>query len=116
MEFLKKYWFLITFVVAPLLTGIAFLFSLKSRIFETPEEKVSVVKFVEESPSPEQQQRAYFMDSLNKVSAIKTREVRLKKELERDSIRAIQDSIIMDYVQKNADQVFQIKEELKNRR
>lgn len=110
MEFLKKYWFLITFVVAPLLTGMGFLFSLNGRIHDSPTHKVEHDEHLKNSISPIQQQKAYIMDSLNKDSAIKTRKTRLKKELERDSIRAIQDSIVLDYVQKNADQIFQIKE------
>ena len=110
MEFLKKYWFLITFVVTPLGIGIVWVISIDSKTFDNPEQKVEVINYVSESPSPEQKQRAYLMDSLDKDSAIKTRAVRLKRELKRDSIRAIKDSIVLDYVQKNAEQIYQIKE------
>ena len=61
MEFLKKHWFLITFVVAPLLTGLAFLFSLSGRIHDSPIHKVEIDEHVKNSVSPIQQQKAYIM-------------------------------------------------------
>lgn len=111
IEFLKKYWFLITFVVGPLLTAIYFLFSLSGRIYDSPLEKIEHQRHVKEAVSPAQQQISRHMDSLNNASAIKTRATRLKRQYSRDSTQAIHDSIMLDYVQKNADQIFQIRQE-----
>lgn len=88
----------------------------ESRLFKSQEMKYETEKYMEERPSAEQEQRAYILDSVNKTSAIKSRarrdslyesEVALRK-LEAKA-RRVTDSI----VKLNADQMYQIKEELK---
>lgn len=110
---LKQYWFLVGALSTGLCTAVGWVIGANGRMFSSPEEKVRIVTKVDEGLTPEQVQRAYFMDSLEKASAIKAREKRLKTDLTRDSIRGVQDSIMMDLVQKNAIQIFQIKEEIK---
>jgi hypothetical protein len=110
MEFLKKNWFIISFVVAPLMTGLVFLLSLNSRIFDSPQQKVEHDTHVKTALSPIQQQRKYLLDSMDKASAIEKRAITLKNDsIERERER-INDSIMLDYVQKNAEQIYQIKQ------
>ena len=109
-EFLKEHWFIITFVAAPLMTGLVFLFSLNSRIFNSPEQKVRHEDHVNQSLTPVQQFQRFSTDTANANSAVRARAVRLERERRKDSVNAIQDSIMLDYVQKNAEQIYQIKE------
>ena len=115
MEFLKNNWFVISFVATPMFAGLVWLLSLSSKTFDSPEQKVEHVNYIKNSLTPVQQQRAYLMDSLDKDSAIKTRATRLNAQKKNDSIRFIKDSIVLDYVQKNAEQIFQIREQLEQR-
>ncbi len=121
-EHLKKYWAIYTFVVPVVIAGAIWLITIDSRTFDSPEQKVKVTEFVENSPSTKDQWAEYFRDSMNNVHAVKTRQARyedgLKSEarrIESDSINRRNDSIVLDYVQKNADQIFQIREEIKNK-
>jgi len=109
LDNLKKYWFLYGVVI-----GFAtWLITINSRIFDSPEQKVKHETHVNNAISPIQQQRAYLMDSLDKDSAIKKRALTLERDsLERARTRK-NDSIILDYIQKNADQIFQIRQEHK---
>lgn len=110
LENIKKYWFLIA-----LLGGAAvWIATIDSKTFDSPEQKVKHVIHVNESLTPEQQLRAYIMDSLNKDSAIKTRAERLRNEIKRDSIRAINDSIANDKIDRSAVQMQQTKEVVEN--
>ena len=109
LDFGKGWGLIATLVTGAIAIGVIF----ETRIFETPEQRHSMIQDWKDSPTPEQKQRAYFMDSLDKASAIKTREKRLAKQLERDSINGVKDSLILDVINKNADQIFQIKEKLK---
>lgn len=71
--------------------------------------KYSVINHVTEGLTPEQQQRQYFRDSMNAVNAMKSRKLRdsLWKEMRKD--QQTQDTINL----RNADQLYQIKEILK---
>ena len=116
LDFLKEYWFLIVFMLGAIGTGAAYLFSMDGRMFKDVDERIKVVKYVEDSPSAEQKQRAYFMDSINQANAIKSRARRdslmliianrneaMEKRIQHmDSINLL-----------NAAQVYQIKEQLK---
>lgn len=116
MEKFNKYWNLIVAIVGVLVGVAGWLYnqgaiskSNEGRIFDTPEQKVEVVKYVEESPSPEEVWRKYIMDSINTVNAIKSRAKRDSLLMEEHKARLVADSIN----RLNADQMFQIKEELK---
>jgi len=113
METFKKYWGFGAMIIGGCLGVFGWVYnqgadskSLEGRTFDSPEQKVYVVKSVEDSPTPEQKQRAYFIDSINKVHAMKSRNTRdslLQAELKLGKIR---DSIQI----LNADQLYQTKQ------
>lgn len=116
MEKFNKYWSLIVAVVGVLVGVAGWLYnqgamskSTEGRIFDTPEQKVEVVKYVEESPSPEEIWRKHIMDSINTINAIKSRAKRDSLLIKEHKARLVADSIN----RLNADQMYQIKEELK---
>lgn len=81
---------------------------LQDRILE-PEVKVKITDHVDKGPTAKQEHRAMLLDSLNKISAIKSRAYRdsvfgeiIKNQKKADSIDLL-----------NADQMYQIKQELK---
>ncbi len=82
---------------------------LDNRIFSTKEMKYETEKYMKQKPSPAQEQKAYFRDSINKVSAIKSRAMRDSIYKEEIMARRKSDSINM----LNADQLYQIKEQLR---
>lgn len=116
METLKKN---IAWIIATLSTiGALYMFvyqrgassqSIEGRTFDSPEQKVTVVKHVEEGPTPEQQQRAYILDSINTANAIKSRARRDSILVAETKARKYADSIN----RLNADQLYQTKEEIK---
>lgn len=108
LDFGKGWGLIITLIGAGVSGGVL----VQTRIFDSSEQKHGVVKNYKEGLTPEQKQRAYFMDSLDKSSAIKTRAIRIKEARKNDSVKAIKDSIILDYVKKNAEQIYQMKEQL----
>lgn len=112
MKFLKENWFLISFVVVPLLTGLVFLLSLNSRIHDSPEHKVEIDNHVKNSLTPTQQLTKFFMDSLDKDSAIKKRALTLKNDSIDRVKDAKKDSIVLDIIQRNADQFYQMKQSI----
>lgn len=75
----------------------------KNLQFDSVEDKVNTKNHVKNAPSPEQLQRKLILDSINNMHAIKSRKIR-------DSILRHNDSIN----RLNADQVYQIKEELRS--
>ena len=113
METFKKYWGFGAMLLGGCVAVFGWVYnqgatskSLEGRTFSSPEEKVTVVDHVLKAPTPEQQQRAYFVDSINKVHAMKSRNIRdslLKAELKLGKIR---DSIQI----LNADQLYQTKQ------
>lgn len=115
-DFLSKHWSLITGIAAMLFTAAIWLIDFgannvhnESRWFDTPEQKSSVILTVESSPTPEQRVRERILDSINTIEAIRSRRLRDKMFLQQDSLRKITDSIN----RLNADQLYQIKQELK---
>ena len=108
LDFGKGWGLIITLIGAGVSGGVI----VQTRIFDNSEQKHGVVKNYKEGLTPEQKQRAYFMDSLDKSSAIKTRAIRIKEARKNDSAKAIKDSIILDYIQKNAEQIYQMKHQL----
>jgi hypothetical protein len=122
LENLKKYWWLHSIVVA-LIGGSGWLISQgyeshekDSRLFTTPEKRIETEKYFQQRPSAAQEQRQLLLDSFAAVKAIENAEHAKKSRAIRDSLfeverkaRKITDSILL----LNADQVYQIKEELK---
>lgn len=84
----------------------------EGRIFDSPEQKVYTVKKVEEMPTPEQTQRQLILDSINTINAIKSRAKRDSLLIKMSEQLKHLDTLYL----KTSDQVFQIKEELKNKR
>ena len=89
---------------------------LENKIFTTEEMRYETEKYMKQKPSPAQEQRAFFRDSLKTVTEIKNNESARKSRARRDSIylkevkaRKRTDSIVL----LNADQLYQIKEQLK---
>jgi hypothetical protein len=81
----------------------------EGRTFTTPEEKVEVVNHVKLAPTPEQQHRALIFDSLERDKTNK-----MLEQLIKDSYDTKKHIHHMDSIQLlNADQMFQIKEQLK---
>ena len=114
LDFGKGWGLILTLISGGVAIGVIF----ETRIFETPEQRHSIIKAHKESPSPEQKQRVLILDSINKTKAIRSREIRdsvflliredqvkmIVRQREQDSINGL-----------NADQLYQIKEELKYR-
>ena len=109
MEWIKKYWFLIVFVLGAIGGFIKWLSTVDGRLFSSPDSKVKVESYVKEAPSV----RELLFDSINKAHAVKSRMFRdsllqttleqMKKEMKvRDSLRKL-----------DADQIYQMKEEVK---
>lgn len=116
MEFLKKYWFLITFFVAPLGLALVWIVTIDSKTFSSAEEKVTIVDHVKKAPTPEKIWKKYFKDSINdardsidRITVQKSRAMRDSLIREEHIARKYADSI--NFL--NADQLYQIKEELK---
>jgi hypothetical protein len=116
MEFVKKYSILIGVFI--FLGGIAAGLikygedkqSIFSRTFTSPDEKVRVVKYVEESPSPKDQWREYYRDSINVDGAMRARaenDSMIKIIIERMDRKDSLDLL-------DADQLYQMKEEVKD--
>lgn len=116
IEKLQKYWGFLALIIGGLVGVYGWIYNqgtlnakFEGRTFDSPDQKVYVVKKVEELPTPEQEQRKYFQDSINTASAIKSRRKRDSLWLLEHKARMRTDSIN----RLNADQLFQIKEELK---
>jgi hypothetical protein len=110
LDNIKKYWFLygvITFILG-------WFAVINSRIYDSPEQKVEHEQHVKNSLSPIQQQKKYLLDSLDKVSAIKTRAERLELQRKKDSAELVKDSLFIDQVKRQTVQIEQIKAKLDN--
>ena len=81
----------------------------ENRLFTTEKMRYETERYMEKKPSPKQEQQAYFRDSANKASAIKSRKMRDSVYLVETKARRKTDSIVA----LNADQLYQIKEQLK---
>jgi hypothetical protein len=81
----------------------------EQRLFSTEKIRYETESYMEEKPSPADERMKLFLDSLNNVSAIKSRAMRDSIYKEEVIARKKTDSI----VRLNADQMYQIKEILK---
>ncbi len=123
MEDFKKYWGIIAMVIGGAVGVFGWVYnqgagskSLEGRTFATPEEKVSVIEHVLKSPTPDKIWKKYYkdsikeaQDSIDRVQIIKSRAKRDSLMVEEFKQRKYADSINL----LNADQLYQIKEELK---
>jgi hypothetical protein len=107
MEIIKKY--TVHFALGLLTVGAGWVATINSRIFNSTEQKVKVVDFVEESPSALDQWRGHLSDSINNADAIKTRAARFKLAKESDSVRRVHDSLFLDQVRRQTVQIEQMK-------
>lgn len=113
MEKLKKFLTNLSAIIGALIVigGVCYkAFDLDMRSFTSPEIRIGVEKEYIEGPTAEQKQRKILRDSANAVHAMASRKMRdsiaVKQAADLDSMRTL---ILL-----NADQVFQIKEEIKN--
>lgn len=121
-ENIMKYWKYYALLTA-LITGGGWLYTqggqdkeFENRIFKTEKMRYETERYMEQKPNAAQEQRAFFRDSVNTANAIKSRAKRdstYKSEIEARKLetkaRKRTDSIVL----LNADQLFQIKEQLK---
>ncbi len=113
LKFAKDYWF----ILVPMAVFAVWLITINTRTFDSSEQKVKVVSYVESSTSPEQQAIDRIMDSLaddkhiqNDNHAIQIRQKRYDDGVKKDSIDSIKDSLFFDIIKRNADQFYQIKQ------
>lgn len=111
MKTIKEYWAIILFAITAIgwgidkyvLTSVESV-EIKTLTFDDVPQKNSVIYHVKGAPTPEQLQRDRILDSINKSTAINFRKEQLKRDKYRDSVQLL-----------NADQMYQIKEILKQR-
>lgn len=118
MKWIKENWVILLWAVTTIGGGIAYYVQsevkqakYEERMFKDAHEKVKVVDYVEEAPSPAQIQRQLILDSINKATAIEFRKKAIIQMEQQEKRARYQDSILL----LNADQMYQIKEELKKR-
>lgn len=116
MKWLKDNWVILLWAMTTIGGGIAYYTQseiktakLEDRTFDTVQQKVKVVETVENGLTAEQIQRNYILDSINKSTAVEFRARATKVFDEWEKSKKYQDSIAL----LNADQMYQIKEELK---
>ena len=126
-ENILKYWKYYAIIMAMISLG-GWLYSqgssdkdIENRIFTTKELKFETERYMKKKPSPAQEQRARILDSINNVSATKSRAKRDSIYIEEVKARAKRDSIylievkarkVTDSINRlNADQLYQIKVE-----
>jgi len=122
LDNLKKYWMVYTVAIA-IITAIGWIFTQggisnekENRLFSTPTKRIQTETYMDERPSAVQEMRQLILDSIaaeevikNSKDARRSRAVRDSTYLEEVKARRVTDSIN----RLNADQMFQIKEELK---
>jgi len=122
MNNLKKYWILYAVLMA-VIGAIGWIFTQggisvekESRLFTTPEKRIETESYMDQQPSPAQNMRAYILDSVEKTHRIKSRNKRdslykleVELRLEEAKARKRTDSIVI----LNADQMYQIKDEIR---
>lgn len=111
-EFLKKYVYHVLTIL--LVAGSVWIATINSKTFDSPEQKVNVVKVVETMPGPDEQWKTYYQDSVNKASTIKERKERTKIMRKSDSVRRMHDSLFLDMVKRQTVQIEQMKTVLDN--
>lgn len=109
IESLKKYWFLLV----ALSGGAVWIATINSKTFDSPEQKVAVVKAVESMPT--EAHRA--VELANEAHAIEIRQLRYEDSKRRDSINDLnlrrKDSLFFDKIDRQTVQIEQLKEEFK---
>ena len=117
MKTVKEYWWLLV----PLSALAVYLYSIKDRLFENAEQRIEMVKEYNESPTAEQKQKAFLLDSLNDVHAVQIRQKRYEDNKRKDSFRLIDDmkrqkndSLFLDQVKRQTVQIEQMKKQIKN--
>lgn len=113
MKMIKEYWAIIVVLGGAIVTGVTWIAIIDSKTFDSPEQKVEHIHHIKNVPSPKQEMMAYILDSINNTQAIQSRKLRDSTFKAQDSVRKVFDSVMLDYVQRNADQIYQIKEEIK---
>jgi len=122
IENLKKYKWVYTVLVI-IIGGATWIYTQggidydkESRLFTTPEKRIETETYFEQRPSPVQEMRQLILDSVAAREVIKNSKDATRSRAKRDSLykeerkaRQITDSIN----KLNADQMYQIKEELK---
>ena len=108
MKGLKEYWFLYLFSFSCIGGGSVWIATINSKTFDSTEQKVIHDYHVKNALTPEQQQKAYLLDSMNKTTAIEFRSKVTKTLDQVERSKKYQDSIAL----LNADQMFQIKQEI----
>ena len=78
MEFLKKYWFLITFVVAPLGVALVWIVSIDSRTFESPEQRVKHENHINNALTPNEEYQKFVQDTMMRGAIRRDKEVGFK--------------------------------------
>jgi arsenate reductase-like glutaredoxin family protein len=118
MKFIKEYWMILLWAITTIGGGVAYYVQsevkqakYEERMFKDAHEKVKVVDYVEEAPTPVEIQRTLLLDSINKATAIEFRRRAIQSMEAQEKRAKYQDSILL----LNADQMYQIKEELKKR-
>tara|TARA_R110000851_G_scaffold295152_4_gene450004 strand:+ start:624 stop:989 length:366 start_codon:yes stop_codon:yes gene_type:complete len=116
MDFFNKYWGVIVAIGGVIIGVAGWLFnqgieynSLEGKTFDSPEQKVEVVKYVKDAPTPKDMWQKHLRDSLDSVNRVNSRKIRDSLMVLEYEARKKTDSINI----LNADQLFQIKEELK---
>lgn len=97
-------------VLATLSGAAWWIFDIDMRSFKSVDQRVQAEDYFNQRPSAKQEQRQLILDSINTANAIKSRAKRdtilreiLNRQKHQDSINLL-----------NADQMYQIKEEIKN--
>ncbi len=116
MDKFNKYWGILVAVIGVIAGVFGWIYnkgaeskSIEGRIFDSPEQRVYVVTKVEELPTPQEAWQEYYLDSIDTADRIKSRKTRDSLMILEHEARVITDSIN----RLNADQIYQIKEELK---
>lgn len=110
MDTVKKW--IIGFALALIGTASVWIANIDSKTFDSPEQKVTVVKAVETMPSEADNAVA----AANDAHAVEIRQLRYEDQKRKDSIevayRRHQDSITLDYIKRQTVQIEQMKEEM----
>lgn len=106
IEHIKGFWL----VYGLLAAASVWLATIDSKTFETPEQRVEHEYHIQNALTPKDQWRKFLRDSMDKENAKKSRARRDSLWIEMNKTLKHQDSIN----RLNADQLYQIKEELKH--
>lgn len=113
IDFGKGWGLMIT--ITGLIIGLGVKF--ETRTFSSDEMKYETEKHIKEGPTAEQTHRDRILDSINNVEAIKSRKMRdsIFKLSRIDQQKMLENQKKSDSISRlNADQIYQMKEELKN--